>query len=378
MTDIIENFLKKIRRFELDWCNMMNFKNPYTDPFEYFISKNLPDFDGQAFNKYKKHNFVYDKLWVAQSQGLMCGKLRDLKKNENIKLPIFIKPRWGHETATSKNCFKIKNWNEIEKYKSIPDMMWSEFIDANEQMTDFLIVKGVIVFQITYYYSDTQNEFIDDWKLISSNNKPNYKMIEWVNTHLNNFTGPVNVQYRSDKIIEVGLRLARGGAYILSTKNKYLIQNINNVVDNNYWDHSLTEKCFFESFYSFKCYLNMPLLYIFPQYYMDSIMKKFNCMPFYEYYFEPAGKMGSVFFQFLNKDFEKGMMAKKYLENILLLAQFMIYFLFFCSLIVLNYNKKMGLIFLVLVGLLFQTRFLNPISVCLQQYKAFKQMIYNF
>ena len=46
------------------------------------------------------------------------------------------------------------------------------------------------------------------------------------------FTGIVNVQYRDDKIIEVSLRFARGGAYVLSTKNEYLIKNINNLVDN--------------------------------------------------------------------------------------------------------------------------------------------------
>ena len=37
------------------------------------------------------------------------------------------------------------------------------------------------------------------------------------------FSGICNVQYRGDKIIEVGLRLARGGAYIYSTQNYKLI-----------------------------------------------------------------------------------------------------------------------------------------------------------
>ena len=37
----------------------MGFFNPYVDPFKYFISKNIPDFDGEAFMKYKNHNFVY-------------------------------------------------------------------------------------------------------------------------------------------------------------------------------------------------------------------------------------------------------------------------------------------------------------------------------
>ena len=118
-------------------------------------------------------------------------------------MPIFIKPRWGHETASSKNCFKIKEWSEIENYRDKPDMMWSEFIDAKEQMTDYILLNGKIVYQITYVYSDSQNEFIDDWKYISPDNTPIPIITDWVNRHLPDFTGAVNVQYRDDKIIEV-------------------------------------------------------------------------------------------------------------------------------------------------------------------------------
>ena len=64
--------------------------------------------------------------------------LEELKENRNVKMPIFIKPRWGHLSASSKNCFKIKSWEELEQYRHIPDMMWSEFIDATEQMTDYI------------------------------------------------------------------------------------------------------------------------------------------------------------------------------------------------------------------------------------------------
>ena len=148
----LESYLKTIVKYEIPWCNAMGFGNPYLDPFDTFISKKVPDFDYQAFKKYTKHNFVYDKLWVTKSQGILCGQLQNLKQTNNIKLPIFIKPRWGHETATSKNCFKIKSWDELDNYRHIPDMMWSEFIDAKEQMTDYIMLNGKIVYQITYVY----------------------------------------------------------------------------------------------------------------------------------------------------------------------------------------------------------------------------------
>ena len=37
----------------------------------------------------------------------------------------------------------------------------------------------------------------------------------WVRDHINGHTGFVNVQYRKNKIIEVGLRPARAGMYII-------------------------------------------------------------------------------------------------------------------------------------------------------------------
>ena len=370
-----EEIIKKISEYEISWCNTMGFFNPYVDPFKYFISKNIPDFDGQAFMKYINHNFVYDKLWIAKSQGLMADDLNKLKQNDNIILPIFVKPRWGHETASSKNCFKVKSWDELDTYKQIPDMMWSEFIDAKEQMTDYFLINGQIVHQLTYIYSDSQNEFIDEWKYIDCDSKPISKITDWVNRHMVGFTGVVNVQYRDDKIIEVGLRLARGGAYILSTQNKYLIENINNLANKGIWEYNIEDKMRFTPFYSFKCYSSAPLIYIYPQYVLDYVMKKHNCMPFYEYYFEPGGKNGMVIIQFMHKNFEQGMKAKKHFETMINMDQYTFIFLFIISLIIFSINKTIGLVMIITVGMLFNTRFLNPIGAQLTHWKATKQLL---
>ena len=61
--------------------DLLNIYNPYRDPWKLRITKNVPDFDGQAYKQYPKHNFVYDKLWVAKSQGVESGELEDLIEN---------------------------------------------------------------------------------------------------------------------------------------------------------------------------------------------------------------------------------------------------------------------------------------------------------
>ena len=236
--------LKDLINLDIEWCEYMNYFNPYIDPFNFHLSPVIPPFDKTAYLQYPRHNFVYDKLFIAQSQGLLCGKLESLLKKDNLKhinFPIFIKPRWGHKSASSKNCFKIKNIEQLKNYKDYKNMMWSEFIDAKEVMTDYVVLNGKIVHQITYVYSDKQNGYIDDWKVIDCKNKPPDHISEWVIKHMTNYTGICNVQYRGDKIIEVGLRCARGGAYINSIQNKYLTENINKVVETNNWNYGNKE-----------------------------------------------------------------------------------------------------------------------------------------
>jgi hypothetical protein len=375
MTTFIGNLLK----YEETWCKFMNFFNPYIEPFNNHLTNEMPVFDGKAYKMYPEHNFVYDKLWIVKSQGLKGGKLENLiGKEKTVKYPIFIKPRWGHLSASSKNCFKISRSEELVKYKDYKNMMWSEFIKGTEGMTDYIVVKGQIMHQITYIYSEKQNGFTDVWKYISPESTPPTNITEWVNKHMKNFTGIVNVQYRNKKIIEVGLRLARGGAYIISTDNKALISNINNVFMNKYWDFSLKQKMNFKPFYVFKCFTTIPIIYLFPQYLLDFIVKSYTKLPFYEYYFEPAGKEGMVFLQFMDTDFERGIKTKERIEKIFNISQIIMYLLISIMFILLIISKStMKYYFMVFIIFLFLSRFINPINVNYNLYKAQKQSVFG-
>lgn len=376
----MSSIFKYLLQYEVSWCNLMSYFNPYIDPFKYHLTSNMPVFDMKAYKRYPDYKFVYDKLWVIKSQGLIGGKLEDLKGRENkITYPIFIKPRWGHLSASSKNCFKIKSAEELSKYTDYEDMMWSEFIDANEGMTDYVLLNGRIVHQITYIYSEKQNGFTDDWKYISPTSKPPTNITEWVNTHMKKFTGVVNVQYRDAKIIEVGLRLARGGAYLVSTENGDLIKNINNIFDKQFWDFSLQNKLDFKPFYVFKCFTTLPIIYIFPQHILDYLISSHTSRPFYEYYFEPAGKEGMVFLQFMDDNFERGMKTKEKIQTIFTITQIIMYILLLSTFILLvpffQFSRKRILITLIVLILL--TRYLNPIAANFNLYKAQKQSIFG-
>jgi len=361
-------------QYEQQWCSFMGYFNPYIDPYKNHLNHTMPFYDIECYNKYKAYNFVYDKLWVMKSQGLMAGRLEKLKgKEKNIKYPIFIKPRWGHLSATSKNCFKITSGEQLSKYIDYENMMWSEFINATEGMTDFIMLNGRIVHQITYVYSAKQNGFADVWKYIAPETLPPPVIIEWTNKHLSGYSGILNVQYRDNKIIEVGLRFARGGAYIIATDNKCLIDNINLLYTKNEWNYDKKNEMKFKPYYSFKCYTTLPIVYIFPQKIIDWYMRKRTRRPFYEYYFEPTGSSGMVFFQFMEDDFKTGMKIKRDIERVFDTVQIAMYFLI-VYFFVLLYIRGKYTIYIYIMLLIWLTRALNPINSNFKIYKAQSQL----
>jgi hypothetical protein len=343
------------------WCDMMGYFNPYIDPFENHLSDRMDTGDRKCFERYPEHNFVYDKLWVAQSQNLPSGKLENLKgKEHTVSYPIFIKPRWGHLSASSRNCFKINKAEELGQYAAFGDMMWSSYLDGKEGMTDFVLLKGNIVHQITYVYSDTQNGFTDVWKLVSPYSKPPVEITEWVNRYMHGFTGIVNIQHRVGNIIEVSLRLARGGSYIIATDNEALIDNINNIFHNNFWDFSLQQKMNFKPYYVFKCFTTLPIVYLPPQKFIDFAVRRRTDRPLYEYYFEPAGNDGTVFFQFMHDDLEEGLKIKKDFELGFNIMQIIAFILLVCLITVPFFQFGYKYVAMGIIALILLTRFLNP------------------
>lgn len=368
--------IKALLKHEEKWCTMMGYTNPYLDPYDHHITISTVTGDHSAYRRFPENRHVYDKLWVAKTQGLRCGRLEELiGKQSEIKYPIFIKPRWGHLSAGSKNCYKIDGEDRLMRYIDYPDMMWSEFIDGTEGMTDFLMLNGRIVWKITYKYSDEQNGFTDIYKYISLETPTPPNIEEWARDNVRGHTGFVNVQYRKNKIIEVGLRPARSGMYLIGADCPALSKNIYNVIDRMFWDTSIESDIKFKPFYVYKCYTRMPVVYLWPQTVLDTMIRKMTDMPLYEYYFEPVNNEGIVFFQFMHQNHTTGMRVKKFVEILFAITQ--LFFIFIMILIVYILFKRPNRINYIIVAMfiiIWLSRFLNPIYVNYNCYKAYAQM----
>jgi Kef-type K+ transport system membrane component KefB len=113
--------------------------------------------------------------------------------------------------------------------------------------------------------------------------------------------------------------------------------------------------------------------YLLPQYVLDGILYAGGSMPFYEYYFEPTGTHTLIFFQFMHRDFEKGMEVKRVVERTMLAANVLVVVLFFCG--VLMYARFKSATLLIVSLLIFATAFFNSLEIISKMVKNQSQFI---
>ena len=356
------------------WCDILGLRNPYLDNYDHHLTPKMVTNDVVAYKTYPRLRHIYDKLWVAQSQNVQAGDLSKIEKDiASVKFPIFIKPRYGHLTACSRNCHKIENASQLARYRQYKDMMWSSYIDGKEGMTDYMLLDGNIVHQLTYDYSAESRGNVEVYKHVSPTTKPRGKITEWVKKHLPNHTGFVNVQERDGTIIEVGLRPARSGAYHILADNPAISRNVYNLFHKKTWEHGLDMS--FKPYYSFKCLCRLPVITLIPDKLVSAICSMYPGVLLHEYYFEPVHGKGMIVIHFAHRDKEVGNKARKQLEAVFEALQFatIALLLLIPALLVLK-KAKLALVVFAIILVLFAGRFLNPLTAQIQLWRAQREI----
>lgn len=181
--------------------------------------------DTQAWVKNPEHNFIYNKLWIAQSQGLQCGPMNVYPNS----YPIVFKPiinLFGMSRG-----FKIIN-SEFEYDNNLKDgLFWEEYIEGEQFCVDLIIVNGEVKFCSALNSIPGINgsfffhESIPDFCL-----PDHIKM--WIKDYLPNYIGPLNLELINGLIIEAHLRL--NGDFQLYDKN--FVTSLDNLYKNKVWD----------------------------------------------------------------------------------------------------------------------------------------------
>ena len=167
---------------------------------KYNLSSNIIVSDAEAWLEYPDYQFIYNKLWIAQSQFLETGPMNVYPN----KYPVIFKPIIN--LIGMSRGIKIINSEEEYDLHLKDGFFWEEFLEGDHWCIDLILNEGKIIFYSALLsHSDINGSFkyhesLPDFKL------PEH-IILWIDHFLNNYTGCLNLEIINGKIIEAHLRL---------------------------------------------------------------------------------------------------------------------------------------------------------------------------
>lgn len=162
----------------------------------------IPTSDEVAWTTNPKHNWVYNKLQVALSQKLPAGPIG----TDPTTYPVIIKPI-TNLYGGGVGAILCHNAEQYSQYKNLAGYFWSKYLFGTHYSTDLIVVKGKIVFDVSFIGEKLQLGLFDYWKLAPTNKNTLYKLQSWVDNNIPDYTGCLNVETLDDYIIEAHLRM---------------------------------------------------------------------------------------------------------------------------------------------------------------------------
>lgn len=182
-----------------------------TDPWrlQYFEGVDCPDDvlipteDGDGWQWFPAHRWVYDKLRVAESQGFVCGP----HGIDPPGFPIFSKPIFNMRGMGVGS--RLLRTEREYKANTRPGHIWMPLLTGEHVSTDVAVVGGVAVWQRHTVGKALEGGMFDYWTVLAER-RPEIEdyLVEWIGRNLPDYSGMLNVETIGAKIIEVHLRFA--------------------------------------------------------------------------------------------------------------------------------------------------------------------------
>ncbi|HEY2807453.1 MAG TPA: hypothetical protein VGI91_01545 [Steroidobacteraceae bacterium] len=182
----------------------------------------IPTDDALAYELYPAHRWVYNKLLVAESQGLACGAGATVP----AQFPVFSKPitnlrGMGVGSRLVRSLAEFRSAGGEENF-------WSVYLTGSHVSTDWAIVAGEPVWCRHARGIPAAGGTFDYWVIEAGRREPmEYYCRRWIRAHLRGYTGMLNLETIGGRIIEVHLRFADqwpdlyGGRWIESLVTLY-------------------------------------------------------------------------------------------------------------------------------------------------------------
>jgi len=164
---------------------------------------NVPTEDGDAWAWYPQQKWVYNKLAVAESQGMLCGP----HGLEPPAFPVFSKPVFNMRGMGTGS--RVLRTAKEYKASQRPGHIWMPLLSGEHISTDIAVVKGEPVWWRHAAGKPLDGGMFDYWVVLAED-RPEIEayVAAWLRKNLGTYTGMLNVETIGAKIIEAHLRFA--------------------------------------------------------------------------------------------------------------------------------------------------------------------------
>lgn len=163
----------------------------------------IPTEDGDAYRWYPRHRWIYNKLLIAESQGLDCGP----HGLEPERFPVFSKPIYNMRGmgAGSQVLESAADYHRCQ----LPGHMWMHLLEGEHVSTDVAVLRGRPVW-CRHVTGLSLGEGVFDYWTVLAAHKPELEayLFDWIGRHFGDYTGMLNFETIGGRIIEGHLRFA--------------------------------------------------------------------------------------------------------------------------------------------------------------------------
>ena len=163
----------------------------------------IPTDDREAFSRNPRHRWIYNRLLIAQSQGLQCGP-HDVRPT---RFPVFCT---AVTNLDDRECGGRVLWSERDYLEHCGDgYFWMQLLTGEHVSTDFAVVAGEIAWcrHALGIWGSTGS--FDYW-VVEERTRPRLERFcaDWIRRSLAGYTGMVNVETIGGRISAAHLRFS--------------------------------------------------------------------------------------------------------------------------------------------------------------------------
>ncbi|KAJ5517550.1 hypothetical protein N7527_009110 [Penicillium freii] len=161
----------------------------------------IPLKDYNAYYLNPAHRWVYNKLEIAEKQGLLCAP-HGLAPS---KFPVFSKPIYNIRNLGAGTRL-LEDMEDYHEHCS-SGHMWSELLQGDHISTDMAVLNGKVVWLSHTLGIPSGGGTFDRWEVnVTVSQEDERALVGFVELHLPDYTGMLNAETIGGQIIEMHLR----------------------------------------------------------------------------------------------------------------------------------------------------------------------------